>query len=117
MILIRGVSSLQGSKCTQTWVFEDSNSVLVWGALLIHTPCLFHHSFTSFSFSFLTHVSSVTSGDRSHVIERRYNARSGEREENQEFINLDESKPRSVHISIDITITCMNCFMYMYMFN
>jgi hypothetical protein len=31
-------------------------------------------------------------GDRSHVIERQVNAKTGERAENQEFINLDETE-------------------------
>ena len=34
----------------------------------------------------------LVTGDRAHVIERKRNTRTGEEEENQELVNLDESK-------------------------
>jgi hypothetical protein len=35
-------------------------------------------------------------GERAHVLEREQNLHSGEREERQEFINLDEGEPQVI---------------------
>jgi hypothetical protein len=38
-------------------------------------------------------------GDRSHVIEKQHNLRTQEREEHQEFVNLDESQCNGVSVN------------------
>ena len=45
-------------------------------------------------------------GDRSHVIERHINARTGERAENQEFVNLDDSEGLCTLI-VDLNEMCL----------
>ena len=51
----------------------------------------------------------LISGDRSHTIERKYNARTKEGDEHHEFVNLDESE-LAILYSIDVhmyTCTCI----------
>ena len=47
---------------------------------------------------------SASEGERSHTIERSVNAKTGERAENQEFINLDESKKRRKYLLLQSCI-------------
>jgi hypothetical protein len=42
-------------------------------------------------------------GERAHVLEREQNLHSGEREERQEFINLDEGEVLLKILSLDTT--------------
>ena len=42
--------------------------------------------------TYIIECDNLLTGDRSHVIERSVNSRSGEEERKQDFINLDESE-------------------------
>lgn len=54
---------------------------------------------------------SISSGDRSHTIERRKNMKTKEQEQHQEFINLDDSEFDFTRISLVITTSFDHLFL------